>query len=136
MENYFVFVVIEGTNQKGKLNIKNEHLHGGTSKVSRSAHDNKPKEQIATVPQSSETIETLLEIGCNAKVSSSEYADCIIMDFAGHNEYYSTHQTFITKNAIYLVVFSLKNDDTFTETVEETGIFIVQENLILNLLGI
>lgn len=66
-------------------------------------------------------VETLLEKACKAKVSENEYADCIMMDFAGHKEYYSTHQTFLTKNAIYLVLLSLKDENPFDETVDEAG---------------
>lgn len=72
-----------------------------------------------------ENIETLFELGCKTKVSKGGFADCIIMDFAGHKEYYSTHQTFLTTNAIYLVVFKFDEDDPFDETVEETGSFII-----------
>lgn len=67
------------------------------------------------------TIEAVLDNAGKAAVSRQQFADCIIMDFAGHREYYSTHQTFLTKNAIYLVVLSLKKEDLFAETYSETG---------------
>lgn len=75
-------------------------------------------------PRNTENIEAVLEIGCTTKVSGRVLADCIIMDFAGHKEYYSTHQTFLTTNAIYLVVFKFDDDDPFADTLEETGLFI------------
>lgn len=75
-------------------------------------------------PKDTENIEAVLEIGCKTKVSGRVLADCIIMDFAGHKEYYSTHQTFLTTNAIYLVVFKFDEDNPFADTVEETGLFI------------
>lgn len=68
-----------------------------------------------------DSIEAVLDNAGKATVSRQQYADCIIMDFAGHREYYSTHQTFLTKNAIYLVVLSLKKENLLSETYSETG---------------
>lgn len=67
------------------------------------------------------TKEAVLETACKAKVSSTQCANCMIMDFAGHKEYYSTHQTFLTKNAIYLVLLSLKEEYISAKTSSETG---------------
>lgn len=80
--------------------------------------------------ETTENIETVLEIGCNATVPDREFADCIIMDFAGHKEYHSTHQTFLTKNAIYLVAFKFNEDNPFADMVDETGLLL---NIKLNL---
>lgn len=63
----------------------------------------------------------MLRKGLNAKVDNNKFADCIIMDFAGQKEYYSTHQTFLTRNAVYLVVFSLIEGDPFTEAGDDEG---------------
>lgn len=95
------------------------------NKVSSKSLEGNIDEQRNTVSVQIENIDTVLEMGCKAKVPHREYADCIILDFAGHNEYYSTHQTFLTKNAIYLVVFSLNDKNTFREDVDETGLLII-----------
>ncbi|CAG2231770.1 unnamed protein product [Mytilus edulis] len=70
-------------------------------------------------PTETDDIDTVLRKGLNAKVDNNKFADCIIMDFAGQKEYYSTHQTFLTRNAVYLVVFSLIEGDPFTEAGDD-----------------
>lgn len=72
-------------------------------------------------PAETDDIHTFLKKGLKAKVYDKSYADCMIMDFAGHKVYYSTHQTFLTRNAVYLIVFSLIKDDPFVKTGDEEG---------------
>ncbi|CAG2228378.1 unnamed protein product [Mytilus edulis] len=40
-----------------------------------------------------------------------EYATLLLWDFAGDEEFYHTHQTFLSPNAIYLVVTNLNEAD-------------------------
>ena len=40
---------------------------------------------------------------------NDDLADCRFWDFAGQREYYATHQTFLSPNAIYLLTMSLKD---------------------------
>lgn len=123
MKHYLLFVVkIKSTHayrDSTKTSRVNSKSRYDSCEVSRSAHQGNITEQTLTIEN--ETTETVLENGCKDKVSQREYADCIIMDFAGHNEYYLTHQSFLTKRAIYLVVFSLTENNPFTEDVDETG---------------
>ncbi|CAG2236291.1 unnamed protein product [Mytilus edulis] len=44
------------------------------------------------------------------EMSSNDMVECGLWDFAGQKEYYVTHQTFLTQNAIYLIVADLTED--------------------------
>lgn len=59
----------------------------------------------------------LLDVRKHKKVDD-EYADCGLWDFAGERDYYATHQTFMTKNAIYIIVADVSKD--IKETVPDT----------------
>lgn len=60
----------------------------------------------------------LLEVKKNDKTSSEDLVQCGLWDFAGQKDYYVTHQTFLTSNAIYLIVTDLK-EDIKTRTQDE-----------------
>ena len=40
---------------------------------------------------------------------TEDYAYCDFWDFAGQRDFYATHQTFLTVNAIYLITTDLSN---------------------------
>ncbi|CAG2253450.1 unnamed protein product [Mytilus edulis] len=44
------------------------------------------------------------------KMTSKGLVECGIWDFAGQKDYYVTHQTFFTPNAIYIVVADIENE--------------------------
>lgn len=44
------------------------------------------------------------------KLTSEGLVECGIWDFAGQKDYYATHQTFFTPDAIYLLVVDIKDD--------------------------
>lgn len=44
------------------------------------------------------------------KMTSEGLVECGIWDFAGQKDYYATHQTFFTQDAIYLLVVDIKDD--------------------------
>ncbi|VDI58566.1 Hypothetical predicted protein, partial [Mytilus galloprovincialis] len=44
------------------------------------------------------------------KKVDDELADCALWDFAGERDYYATHQTFLTKHAIYVIVTDVSKD--------------------------
>lgn len=97
------------------IHSSNDLSRNDQQKYFTSKPKNKTKEET-------ETIDTLLQIGNKAKISDCELAECTFMDFAGQTEYYSTHQTFLTKNAIYLIVTTLKNEENpFADSVPEQG---------------
>lgn len=80
----------------------------------------------ADISMEGETDDVLrdLEKGLFTKISDDEYADCIFLDFAGHKEYYTTHQTFLTKKAVYLITTSLHDNDVFSnEDSESKSVF-------------
>ncbi|CAG2188075.1 unnamed protein product [Mytilus edulis] len=41
-----------------------------------------------------------------------QFADCGFWDFAGQREFYATHQTFLSSNAVYLLVVDISKDFT------------------------
>ncbi|CAG2217722.1 TTN [Mytilus edulis] len=41
---------------------------------------------------------------------SEKFADCAFWDFAGQKEFYATHQTFLSANAVYLLVVDISED--------------------------
>lgn len=122
--------VVESQRVTKKDNTTEMAINDKEEKSNEQENENQQVPEIVK-PKNPENIEAVLEIGCTTKVSGRVLADCIIMDFAGHKEYYSTHQTFLTTNAIYLVVFKFDDDDPFADAVEETGLFI-SINLFLN----
>ena len=73
----------------------------------------------------------LNRIGNEASLSeypNDKFADCGFWDFAGQKEFYATHQTFLSRNAIYLLVvdvsdkFEMKTFDNMIEhQFESTG---------------
>lgn len=54
-------------------------------------------------------------------IEKEEYVSVSLWDFAGDKEFYNTHQTFFSEEAIYLVVTKLNETDD-----ETNGIFIIQ----------
>ena len=44
-----------------------------------------------------------------SKNHMEEFCDCDFWDFAGQRDFYATHQTFLTVNAIYLLVADLSS---------------------------
>lgn len=52
---------------------------------------------------------------------TQQYADCGFWDFAGQKDFYATHQTFLSTNAIYLLVADISKDltdKTFKDMLE------------------
>lgn len=126
---------IDGNFQNTNVNTKNLGDTKNDNKPGMSVRakvENSSKRQTTKLEanasnelEKNESIDTLLEDVLKAEVSDREYADCTMMDFAGHTEFYSTHQTFLTDNAIYLVVFNFNDENIFAEAVDETGLLIV-----------
>ena len=46
-----------------------------------------------------------------------------MVDFAGEKEYYITHQTFLTANAVFLLTNSLLDEDVFSDTISDEGMY-------------
>ncbi|XP_063412340.1 uncharacterized protein LOC134695076 isoform X2 [Mytilus trossulus] len=52
---------------------------------------------------------------------NKQYADCGFWDFAGQKEFYATHQTFLSANAVYLLVVDISKDfaaKTYNKMIE------------------
>ncbi|XP_063410536.1 uncharacterized protein LOC134693628 [Mytilus trossulus] len=52
-----------------------------------------------------------------------ECAECDFWDFAGQKDFYATHQTFLTMNAIYLLTIDLSSFETAQPVQQESGKF-------------
>ncbi|CAC5398283.1 unnamed protein product [Mytilus coruscus] len=53
---------------------------------------------------------------------NEQFADCGFWDFAGQKEFYATHQTFLSANAVYLLVADISKDfskKTYNDMLEE-----------------
>lgn len=66
----------------------------------------------------------LLKAGREPQVSADhikQFADCGFWDFAGQSDFYATHQTFLSGNAVYLLVVDISKDftpNTFDKMIE------------------
>ncbi|KAK3584437.1 hypothetical protein CHS0354_006056 [Potamilus streckersoni] len=72
------------------------------------------QENIATDSRKTDTLREMLKLlqqnPRKAKQDVSKYARLTIWDFAGQYAYYTTHQMFLTKRAIYLLVSDVSRD--------------------------
>lgn len=53
---------------------------------------------------------------------NNQLADCGFWDFAGQKEFYATHQTFLSANAVYLLVADTSKDftkKTYNDMIED-----------------
>ncbi|CAC5382463.1 unnamed protein product [Mytilus coruscus] len=69
------------------------------------SHEKQPKHPVDQVHKE---IESMLKVYAHDK---EEYATLLLWDFAGDKEFYHTHQTFLSADAIYLVVTKLNEAD-------------------------
>lgn len=87
-----------------------EDLTGGKEKAKKKGHksleitEEMKKKMIENLDQ------ILSEVKKNENTSSDDLVECGLWDFAGQKDYYVTHQTFLTPNAIYLIVTDLTED--------------------------
>ncbi|CAC5366954.1 unnamed protein product [Mytilus coruscus] len=47
---------------------------------------------------------------CESEASLDDFAETVLLDFAGQYEFYATHQTFLNKHAIYLLVMDVSRN--------------------------
>ncbi|XP_071142193.1 uncharacterized protein [Mytilus edulis] len=71
-----------------------------------------PQQSNKSSDQAARDFETMLSAKSKVDVhDKEEYATFLLWDFAGDEEFYHTHQTFMSQNAIYLVVTKLNEAD-------------------------
>ncbi|VDI55077.1 Hypothetical predicted protein, partial [Mytilus galloprovincialis] len=68
------------------------------------------QQQNQSLEQAKKDIETMLKSNIDFH-DKEEYATLSLWDFAGDEEFYHTHQTFLSPDAIYLVVTKLDEAD-------------------------
>ncbi|XP_071149198.1 uncharacterized protein [Mytilus edulis] len=109
------------------LNIVHPHLSVEEANVqSRDTDDltqlaaGKSKQESSDVTDKMQHDIDLREMIDSARdMDDKEYASLSFWDFAGDREFYNTHQTFLSKEAIYLVVTKLNEaDDETNETLK------------------
>ncbi|VDI82033.1 Hypothetical predicted protein [Mytilus galloprovincialis] len=78
------------------------------------------KQEYSDVTDKTQHDRELREIIDSAKdMDDEEYASLSFWDFAGDREFYTTHQTFLSEEAVYLVVTKLnEKDDVTKETLK------------------
>ncbi|CAG2256633.1 unnamed protein product [Mytilus edulis] len=69
------------------------------------------QQQNQSLEQARKDIETMLKYNIDFH-DKEEYATLLLWDFAGDEEFYHTHQTFLSQDAIYLVVTKLNGFTT------------------------
>ncbi|VDI29325.1 Hypothetical predicted protein [Mytilus galloprovincialis] len=73
-----------------------------------SEHPVNPQQPNQSSEQAAKDFETMLSAKSKVDVNDKEeYATFMLWDFAGDEEFYHTHQTFLSQDAIYLVVTKL-----------------------------
>ncbi|CAG2199547.1 unnamed protein product [Mytilus edulis] len=58
------------------------------------------------------TVALIVKAGQEIQNQTEKFADCGFWDFAGQKEFYATHQTFLSANAVYLLVVDISKDFT------------------------
>ncbi|VDI71250.1 Hypothetical predicted protein, partial [Mytilus galloprovincialis] len=127
-KRYFVRVMIVGKSSAGKTSLLRRLLKESIDDVSRTdgidiavprckinIHDGKwmfEKDKIRRALIKSER-RSANNIGKDLTNDAlNQYATCGFWDFAGQKEFYATHQTFLSSNAVYLVVANIADDIT------------------------
>ncbi|XP_076083281.1 uncharacterized protein LOC143054236 isoform X2 [Mytilus galloprovincialis] len=77
---------------------------------SQAEHSVTFQQQNQSLEQAKKDIETMLTSNIDLR-DQEEYATLLLWDFAGDEEFYHTHQTFLSSGAIYLVVTKLNEAD-------------------------
>ncbi|CAC5379159.1 unnamed protein product [Mytilus coruscus] len=119
---YYIRIMIVGESRVGKTcllrRLMNESITGVNStnginiEVRKCKIDLQKKEWIFVSED---------EFSSISQYQTQQYADCGFWDFAGQKDFYATHQTFLSTNAIYLLVVDMSKDFTnksFKEMVE------------------
>lgn len=84
----------------------NSSLTNIDSYFNKNEHEEKPSSLI--MPD--DLVSNVFSKTPNSNDPANLHALCGLWDFAGQREFYATHQAFLTKNAVYLVVANMEED--------------------------
>ncbi|XP_071139815.1 uncharacterized protein [Mytilus edulis] len=84
----------------------NSSLANIDSYFNKNEHEEKPSSLI--MPD--DLVSNVFSKTPNSNDPANLHALCGLWDFAGQREFYATHQAFLTKNAVYLVVANMEED--------------------------
>ncbi|XP_052093481.1 uncharacterized protein LOC127729668 isoform X1 [Mytilus californianus] len=128
---YYIRIMIVGENGVGKTCLLRRLLNEDIQNVESTDGINI---QVRRCKIDLQTKEWTIASGNESSISQYEteqYADCGFWDFAGQKEFYATHQTFLSTNAIYLLVVNISQDftkKTYNDMIENefdrTGAYI------------
>lgn len=102
------------SNTEETIKVKTEPLHRHTLNqiYTDESNENKETDQLYL-------LSNVLQNESNEE--NIEYAACDFWDFAGQKDFYATHQTFLSINAIYLLTIDLSSFATDPPVQEEGG---------------
>ncbi|CAC5372593.1 TTN [Mytilus coruscus] len=107
---YYIRIMIVGENGVGKTcllrRLMNEHIDDVKSTDGINIEVKKCKINRHTQKWMFTTDEEFSKTA----YQNEDFADCGFWDFAGQKEFYATHQTFLSTNAIYLLVVDISKD--------------------------
>ncbi|CAC5370508.1 unnamed protein product [Mytilus coruscus] len=119
---YYIRIMIVGESGVGKTCLLRRLMNEQICDVRCTDGINIERKQCKINRQTEEWIFTSDEEFSKTAYQNEEFADCEFWDFAGQKEFYATHQTFLSTNAIYLLVADISKyfqGKTFFHMIED-----------------
>ncbi|CAC5399888.1 MYBPC1 [Mytilus coruscus] len=107
---YYIRIMIVGESGVGKTCLLRRLMNENIGDVRSTDGINIEVKQCKINRQTQKWIFTSDEEFSKTAYQNEDFADCGFWDFAGQKEFYATHQTFLSTNAIYLLVVDISKD--------------------------
>ncbi|CAC5387918.1 unnamed protein product [Mytilus coruscus] len=118
---YNIRIILVGKQRVGKTCLLRRLMNEGIEGVESTDGINIEVKKCKINLQTKEWIFTKGNESPLSEYPNDQYADCGFWDFAGQKEFYATHQTFLSRNAIYLLVVDVSEDfemNTFKKYID------------------
>ncbi|CAC5381003.1 unnamed protein product [Mytilus coruscus] len=118
---YNIRIILVGKQRVGKTCLLRRLMNEGIEGVESTDGINIEVKKCKINLQTKEWIFTKGNESPLSEYPNDQYADCGFWNFAGQKEFYATHQTFLSRNAIYLLVVDVSEDfemNTFENMIE------------------